>query len=149
MNSEKHPVQQIADACGGTITDGGLLPDGSGFAVMSMPLRGDHWIYGRKDPLFDAPPMILKMGAKEEAIISIGDETVCLSRHEFAEKIREAGKYAVRASTMNGLEMDFDPDAMLQNLVCAMLGYHTADGLSGCDDWANPPQFRKSPSSAG
>lgn len=54
-----------------------------------------------------------------------------------AEIIRKVGKYAVRASTMNGREMDFDPDAMLQNLVVGMLGYWTETGLSS-DEFDNP-----------
>ena len=41
----KHPVEEIAEAVGGTITEVGRLPDGSGFALMSMPLKKTHWIY--------------------------------------------------------------------------------------------------------
>lgn len=36
-----------------------------------------------------------------------------LSRQQFAEAIRNAGRYAVRTATMNGKEQDFDPDALL------------------------------------
>ena len=57
--------------------------------------------------------------------------------------IRLAGKYAVRCATMNGKEMDFDPDALLQNLVVGFLGYFTEDGLDHEDDWANPPHLQK------
>ena len=38
-------VREIAKQVGGKITEMGRLPDGSGFARMSMPLRKDHWIY--------------------------------------------------------------------------------------------------------
>jgi hypothetical protein len=38
---------------------------------------------------------------------------------------------------MHGQEMDFDPDALCQNLVVGLLGYHTPDGLTS-DTWANP-----------
>ena len=54
-----------------------------------------------------------------------------------ADRVRAAGKYAVRCATMNGKEMDFDPDALLQNLVTGFLGYHTENGLSDDED-ANP-----------
>lgn len=46
--SEEH-VRQLADYVGGTIEEMGSLDDGSGFAVMSMPLPEDHWIYGDPD----------------------------------------------------------------------------------------------------
>jgi len=156
---DKHPVEQIAEACGGTITDGGILPDGSGFAVISMSLKPTHWIYQKTNPLFDAPPMPLKMGSGERATIIIDDipskdcldagadgaRGVTMTREGFAEIIREAGRYAIKASTMHGQEMNFDPDAMVQNLVVGLLGYWTDNGLSSCDDWANPPRFRKEP----
>jgi hypothetical protein len=67
-----------------------------------------------------------------------------MSREEFAAKIREAGRYAVRSATMNGKDMDFDPDALVQNLVVGMLGYWTNDGLSS-DDWANPSDQQRKP----
>ena len=41
---------------------------------------------------------------------------------------------------MNGKEMDFDPGALLQNLVVGMLGYWTENGLSS-DEWANPKEL--------
>ena len=50
-------------------------------------------------------------------------------REDLVAALRAAGRYACRASTMNGKEMDFDPDAMLQNLVVGLLGEWTDDGL--------------------
>lgn len=180
-------VKEIAKQMGGTIGEVGRLPDGSGFARMSMPLRKDHWIYG--DPAcervvqhdiggtagisvpddaaiphgegpaystFEPPPMVFRMGAHDAAEIRIShragaykpgreldfsvdrDRVYYQTKQEFEEKIRRAGKYAVRAATMKGKEMDFDPDALLQNLVTAFLGYATEDGLSHLDEWANP-----------
>jgi hypothetical protein len=38
-------INEIAKACDGTVNEVGLLPDGSGFATMSMPLPKTHWIY--------------------------------------------------------------------------------------------------------
>lgn len=155
----KHPVEMIAEACGGTITDAGSLPDGSGFAVMSMPLRKDHWIYQKDDTpagfQSNVPPMPFRMGAKDTVYIGLdeGDigsliksgqqrvPTLKLSKEKFEKAIRAAGKYAVRCATMNGSEMDFDPDALLQNLVVGMLGYWTEDGLTGCKEdssWVDP-----------
>jgi hypothetical protein len=143
----KHPVQEIADAVGGTIKEMGRLPDGSGFAIMSMPLNKDHWIYqGDEQNSWgpsNVPPMPFKMGAKD--VIRMwpyrlpipGIKT--LNRQDMSDRIRAAGKYAIRCATMNGKEMDFDPDAMLQNLVVGFLGYWTADGLSG-ESFGNPPE---------
>ncbi len=89
------------------------LPDGSGFAIVSMPLPADHWLYREG---YEDPPAPLRMG------------TVNPLRQPLAEMIREVGRYAIRASTMNGKSMDFDPDAMLQNLVVGLLGVWTEDG---------------------
>lgn len=142
--NEKHPVEQIAEAVGGTITEIHHLPDGSGFACMSMPLPKTHWIYRADEGISNVPPMPFKMGREQECVFAVKDQAtipVIMSRQEVADAIREAAKYAVRASTMNGREMDFDPDAMVQNMVVGMLGYWTEDGLSG-EDWGNPPRFR-------
>jgi hypothetical protein len=121
----KHIVEELAEACGGTIESADTLPDGSGFATMSLPLPETHWIYETtKDGWSLPPPMVFRMASG-------------LARQRMAEKIWEAGRYAVRGATMNGKAMDFDPDALVQNLVVAMLGYHTEDGLTS-DTWANP-----------
>lgn len=121
----KHPVEQIAEACGGTIEHAEALPDGSGFATMSMPLPKDHWIYQKGPDGFSLPPpMVFRMPSG-------------YSREQAAQKIREAAKYAIRGATMHGQENDFDPDALIQNLIVGMLGYHTEDGLTD-DAWANP-----------
>lgn len=138
MTIEK--VFELADAVGGKVEEvGGPLPDGSGFAVMSMPLPGSHWIYETTADGFGLPPpMPLRMGSAETILIQIGDRpSRVLDRAAFANLLREAGKHAVRGATMNGREMDFDPDALLQNLVVGALGYWTENGLSS-DEWANP-----------
>ena len=119
--TEKHPVEKLADAVGGKIDAGGILPDGSGWATMSMPLPKGHWL--TKDG-YDEPPMPFRIG-------SLDPPKMNMTREMWAAAIRKAGKYAIRASTMNGKEVDFDPDAMLQNLVVGMLGYWTTDGMSG------------------
>lgn len=42
--------------------------------------------------------------------------------------LKKAGQYAVRCATENGTINDFDPDALIQNLIVGFLGYHTEDG---------------------
>ncbi|MCI0393275.1 MAG: DUF1778 domain-containing protein [Acidobacteria bacterium] len=121
-----HPIpqlQDIAEAAGGKIEEVTLLPDGHGFAMMSMPLPADHWLTQPDE--FNVPPMPIRMGTDHP------------DRERFAEALTGAGRYAVRCATMNGKEMDFDPDALIKNLVVGMLGYHTPDGLSR-DEWADP-----------
>ena len=68
--------------------------------------------------------MPLRMGAGE-------------ARGSVAEGVRAAARYAIKASTANGREADFDPDAMVQNFVVGLLGYWTEDGTSG-ESWGNP-----------
>jgi hypothetical protein len=110
-----------------------VLPDGSAFAVVSFPLPKTHWIYQKgADGFSTPPPMPFRVGVNQSVAVS-------LTREEFAQRIWDAAKYAIKGATMHGAETDFDPDALCQNLVVGMLGYWTADGLSG-DAWANPPQ---------
>jgi hypothetical protein len=117
-------LQDLADAIGGTIESAAMLPDGSGCATLSMPLPKDHWLTADQDG-FNVPPMPFLMGEGHP------------DRRDFEQALRAAGRYAVRCATMNGKEEDFDPDALIQNLVVGMLGYHTPNGLSS-DEWANP-----------
>ncbi len=108
------------------MTDG-ILPDGSGFFTASFPLRSDHWIYAATpDGFTGPPPMPFRMGETDPR------------RKQFEEAVTAAARYAVRASTMRGKEMDFDPDALVQNMIVGLLGYHTDDGLDPEDSWANP-----------
>lgn len=143
-------VQQIAEACNGTIKEVGLLPDGSGFATMSMPLPESHWIYTHFGSGLIAPPMPLRMGSQswlriiQETLVRKPFQapllkTVDYDKDQMAQMIRDVGRYAVKAATMNGTEMDFDPDALVQNLVVAFLGYWTETGLSS-DEFMNPQQ---------
>jgi hypothetical protein len=107
-------VKNLIEAAGGTVHEIDSLPDGSGFATASFPLPKDHWLTASG---WNEPPMPMRIGISSE-------------RNKLAEQIREAGKYAIRASTMNGAEIDFDPDAMLQNMIVGLLGYWTEDGTS-------------------
>lgn len=117
-----HPVQQIADAVGATIKHVEHRNDGSGSAILSTPLPSNHWL---TQPGYNVPPMPFRRGTDDP------------SRKEWVDKIWAAGRYAVRCATMNGTEDDFDPDALVQNLVIGMLGYFTPNGLSHDSD-ANP-----------
>lgn len=96
-------------------TQATILPDGSAFFTASMPLPGGHWLYAN---MHEAPPMPFRMGTDDPR------------RQEFNRMVRAAARQAIRASTNNGKIDDYDPDAMVQNFVVAMLGYHTPDGLS-------------------
>ena len=127
-NKAPAEVQRLADEVGGKleyVSD--PLPDGSGFATMSMPLPKDHWL--TKDG-YNEPPMPFRLGTEENGT-NLWPQI--RTRQEAAEKIRVAAMYAIRASTMNGQENDFDPDAMVQNFVTGMLGYWTPNGLSRLD----------------
>jgi hypothetical protein len=97
------------------LTPGGpgvRLPDGSGAFVASWPLPKTHWLYAEGQ---DEPPMPMRTGLGAE-------------RSALADQIRAAARYAVRGATMNGRETDFDPDALVQNMVVGLLGYWTEDG---------------------
>jgi hypothetical protein len=107
-----------------------VKPDGTASGVMTFPLPADHWLF-RQTEEYEYPPMKMRTGTKDP------------DREKLKEIITEAGRYAVRAATMNGKEDDFDPDALVRNIVIGMLGYETDDGLCRLDDWANPPEFRK------
>ena len=135
-------LQRLASDLDAKIETIGLLPDHSGFAVLSMPLPADHWST-QDDGSYEPPPMRFRMGANERAIITIGDElrdwSESLTREQFADRIRAAGRYAYRAATMKGKEPDLDPDALMQNLVVGLLGYWTDTGL-GSEPWENPPR---------
>ena len=102
----------------------------------------DHWIYGdnRSDTIVcprddgstvarEYSPMVFRMGVSEEV------HHIEITRKEFTEKIRQAGKYAVRESTMNGATLNFDPDVLLEKLVEGFLGYFTLDGLPSLNVW--------------
>lgn len=115
--SEDH-VRELADMVGGKIEEMHKLPDGSGFAVMAMPLPADHWLL--KDGT-DEPPAPLRIGRGYQ-------------RDRLVRQIRSAAQYAIRAATMNGKVNDFDPDAMAQNFVIGVLGYATDDGLLHADE---------------
>lgn len=119
----KDEVEKLAKDLGGELVEvAGPLPDGSGFAVMSLPLPEDHWSNRKEHP---APQMSLRCGVSDPR------------RSALAKEINEAGRYAYLATGMG--DKDHDPDAFLQNIIVALLGYWTPDGLSP-DGFANPEE---------
>lgn len=104
---------------------GEVLSDGSGFTVVSQSLPRDHWSTAGESLYAGPPPMGLRTGVDAE------------DHRRLVEIICAAGRYAYRASTMCGRETDLDPDALVQNFVVGLLGYHTPDGLSR-DAFSNP-----------
>ncbi len=115
-SNEIEAVKEIANALDGQVeTIGGPLSDGSGYAVISYSLPKTHWLMADGPT---EPPMPLRMGTDNP------------EREKMANDIWVAAKYAIRASTMNGKAIDFDPDAMCQNFVVGLIGYWTPDGTS-------------------
>jgi hypothetical protein len=83
------------------------LADGSGFFTATYPLPDDHWVFGHENN--DEPPAPFR-------------DYTNTSRHQFAEKLRLAARYAIRAATGHGRDSDFDPDAMVSYFVTGALG---------------------------
>ncbi len=108
-------VKELVNSIDGKIESSGVLPDGSGFCTASFPLPEDHWLLAEG---INEPPAPMRMGCDDP------------ERKIWEERLMAAGRYAVRASTMNGKDDDFDPDAMVRNMIIGMLGYYTPDGYS-------------------
>ena len=99
-----------------------VLPDGSAFSTFTLPLPKDHWLY---QPVPDEPPAPFRVGVGKEI-------TIQGSRKEISDKVREAARYALQASTNSG-QWDEDPDAVIQNLLVGLFGWHTTDGTKSGD----------------
>ena len=89
-----------------------LLPDGSAFGVMSFPLPESHWLYAERQ---------YRDGEYEP--IELGKPILT---RELKSAVVSAVRYAIRAATNCGKEMDFDPDALVLNAVYALCGPYTA-----------------------
>ena len=88
-----------------------VLPDGSAFSILSLPLPADHWLYRERE--YATP--------KSEETVDLPPPFVPRTV-ENLELIRLAAKWAIRAATNCGKINDFDPDALVQNFVYATLG---------------------------
>lgn len=89
------------------------LPDGSAFFTAELPLPRDHWLYA---PGHSEPPMPLRTGEDDPF------------RRHLEQAITEATQWAYRGCTMNGTSESIDPDALVQNMIVGLIGYHTPDG---------------------
>ena len=89
-----------------------ILPDGSGFGILSLPLPKDHWLYAERE--------------YEEGAIEPKDLPAPVLTHALRQQVIDAIRYAVRSATNCGKEDDFDPDALVQNAVYALCGPYGA-----------------------
>lgn len=118
-------LSELADGVGGTIHECEVLSDGSGFATMSMPLPEDHWLHERAADGFSLPapyPLLAGRGS--------------LSRDFLEDLITPAVRYGVKAATNDGREEDFDPDALVRNVLNGTFGLWTDNGLTNDEDMA-------------
>ena len=89
-----------------------ILPDGSGFGILSLPLPKDHWLYAERE--------------YEEDAVEPKDLPAPILTHALRKQVIDAIRYAVRSATNCGKEDDFDPDALVQNAVYALCGPYGA-----------------------
>lgn len=87
-----------------------ILPDGSGFGILSLPLPKGHWLYAERE--------------YEEGALDPKDLPAPILTHELDDQVIAAARYAVRAATNCGKEDDFDPDALVRNMVIALCGFY-------------------------
>lgn len=80
-----------------------VLPDGSAFAVFSMPLPNDHWLLAPAVEGWDAD-----RDCSPDTPHPILDDS-------HREAVKQALRWAIRGATANGTEPDFDPDALVLN----------------------------------
>ena len=121
VNETERMVVGMIEEAGGKVEEIKRITPTDGFAVGSFPLPDGHWLMADGD---NVPPMPWRRGKGPE-------------RDRIEKELRSAAMFAVRATTRNGKDDDYDPDAMVTNFVIGMLGYFTEDGLSS-DEWANP-----------
>lgn len=118
MSSEKHPIELIedlADATGGAVTGVTALPDGTGFATLSTPLREDHWLYETDAlaPGYSGPSPMPMAGSCHDPLRLI-----------LQDHLQVAARYGVRSATSCGREDDFDPDALVRQVEIGLFGYY-------------------------
>jgi hypothetical protein len=86
-----------------------VLPDGSAFSTLSLPLPKDHWLYTPQ------------CGEWDSARECVADTPHPIITNAERDKVIAAMRWAIRGATMNGTE-DFDPDALAQNAAYALCG---------------------------
>lgn len=87
-----------------------VLPDGSAFGVMSMPLPKNHWIYA---------PQCQEWDNERDCSADLPKPIV---GNTLREHVKIAAKWAIRGATMNGTEPNWDPDALMLNFAYALCG---------------------------
>lgn len=124
------PLLKAPDLIASPADAGVQLPDGSGAFTAKLSLPKDHWIYDNGEGT-GQPPMPMRMGV------------ISPFRPVFEKAVREAAMYAIRASTQCGRDQDFDPDALVNNMLVGLFGYFTEDGLAGdaLDAFEQHPRF--------
>ena len=87
-----------------------FLPDGSAFMVGSLPLPKNHWLYA---------PQCLTWDSVRETSTDTPEPILSLEQRD---AVITAIRWAIRGATMNGADMDFDPDALVKNAAYALCG---------------------------
>lgn len=95
-------------------------------------LPENHWLFS--NPEYRTPPMGLRVG---QVVPGDSRYRAVLSRH-----VVNAARYALRDATRNGTSRDIDPDALVQQIVIGLFGYHTDQGLSA-EPTHNPADIPK------
>ena len=80
------------------------------FLTAEMALPPDHWLHAPQCPDWDAE--------RDTA----ADLPLPVLANDQRLAVKAALRWAIRAATMNGKEMDFDPDALVQNAIYALCG---------------------------
>jgi hypothetical protein len=97
MNTDSNPVTR--------------LPDGSAFFTQDTPLPEDHWLFAVDFPAANRSELLDRT--------NLGGVT---DRDVAREKIKLAVRWAYRASSNNGKNLDIDPDSLVQNVLLALTG---------------------------
>lgn len=79
-------------------------------SMLSMPLPRNHWIYEARPDERDEV-----RGCRVDVPHPVLDAS-------YRQHVEVAARYAVRGATFCGKEMDFDPDALVRNVIVALCG---------------------------
>ena len=108
----KQAWEAAFQAASGEARDSGVtvLPDGSAFFTATLPLPASHWLYAPQCEQWDS----------ERDTSADTPHPILTNEHRHA--VMAAMRWAIRGATMNGKEMDFDPDALALNAAYALCG---------------------------
>jgi hypothetical protein len=85
--------------------------------IESLPLPRDHWLYTGPE-------------CRPEGLVGLSDE----EKAELRPLVRDAVKYAIKSATMNGTDLDFDPDVVVQNVITGLFGLNAVKCNDDHDD---------------